>query len=222
MKYSMNHPVMGDVKCTSVSMPEDPDGQVAHALALMSRYAIADSQSDAVYQDSVDAVQEGNGDIIRGAWLMAKRKIIFTEDQNVLTDPGIVEVLIRPVDVSVMSRSGPGSVIGDCDDFSMYVASLLLAQNVPCCFATVAADPKAPENYSHVYVVAYPPDGRIAVDASHGAYPGWEAPNMLGRMKEWDLYEAAGSGGSSVILFLGAALLSYMWFSRKNRSIADD
>jgi len=208
--------VLGDVNYSSVPMSVVPDRQVEQAIAQMSRYAIDDAQSEPVKADALSATRAAGGDPVVGAWQRAKKRIRFVEDQNVITTPGVVEVLIRPVDVCLLdARLGPGGVIGDCDDFSMFVASLLLAQGVPCCFATVAADPDSPDAYSHVYVVAYADGKRMAIDASHGKFCGWEAPNRFGKMREWDLYESArscsgGVGSLFLLLVLGVAAWWYV------------
>lgn len=75
------------------------------------------------------------------------------------------ELLIRPAALVRATRPQ-----GDCDEFSMLLASLLLAQGRRPAFVTVAANPLTAD-YSHVYVLL---DGR-ALDASHGPYPGWAA-----------------------------------------------
>lgn len=218
----LNHPVLGNVRYTSVPLSLDPDTQVQQAIALMSRYAIADAQTPEVMKDAEYAAGEGGGDPVEGAYRYAKRKLRFVEDASILTNPDVVEVLIRPVDVSLISRmGGTGFVQGDCDDFSMYVAALLLAQNVACTFATVAADPESPDAYSHVYVVAYPQAGkRVPVDASHGKHVGWEAPSRFGKMREWDLYESArGSSdiqaGALIAFALAGLGVWWMWQQSK-------
>ena len=94
--------------------------------------------------------------------------------------------------------------IGDCDDFSMYLAALLTANGIACSFITVAADGHAPDQYSHVYVVAYPDGERVACDASHGKYPGWEVPNAFGKIREW---ECADNGGGWLGMVAGVGLV---------------
>lgn len=101
----------------------------------------------------------------------------------------IVEVLIRPADMLTMRPPE-----GDCDDFSMLVAALLLAGGVSCSFACVAADPLDPERFSHVYVVAHLAGGDVAIDASHGPVFGWEAPNNLGKRQLWRVPMNTGLG----------------------------
>jgi hypothetical protein len=215
------HPVMGDLKYSTVVMSGDPDSQVEQAIAQMSRYAIADAQTGLIRDDAENATYDAGGDPIKGAFLRARSRIRFTEDRNVVKSPNVVEVLIRPLDVCMISDNlGANSVVGDCDDFSMYVAALLLSQGVPCCFVTVAADPMEPQMYSHVYVAAYPTTGRVAVDASHGKFVGWEAPNTFGKLREWDLFDAAKlrvTQACSVLTFLAIGAFAW-WYWNKHGS----
>ncbi|MES2124071.1 MAG: hypothetical protein V4503_05225, partial [Gemmatimonadota bacterium] len=59
-----------------------------------------------------------------------------------------------------------------------------MTQGIPCKFCTVAASEIAPDQYSHVYTVAYPNGERVPMDTSHGKYFGWQAPNWF-RRQEW-------------------------------------
>lgn len=208
--------MLGSVNYSTQVMSGMPDQQVSQAIAQMSRYAIADASRPEVLEDAEHGAKLAGGDPVKGAWLQARNKLRFVQDSSVVNNADVVEVFIRPVDVSLMSRS-LGCVTGDCDDFSMYVAALLLAQQIPCCFATVAVDPEQPDAYSHVYVVAYPQGQRIAVDASHGKFCGWEAPNYFGRLREWDLFEASKlrmRQSSAVLGFLFAGLLGWWYFNK--------
>lgn len=61
----------------------------------------------------------------------------------------------------------------DCDGFSMLTAALITAAGLgEGCFRTLAADPRRPDEYSHVYVIG--PGGEV-IDTSHGPYLGWQA-----------------------------------------------
>ncbi len=90
------------------------------------------------------------------------------------------EVLIRPVDLLAMQQPR-----GDCDDFSMLAASLLLALGVPPFFKTVAAG-RDPHTFSHVYVVALVNGELIPLDCSHGPRFGWEVATT-GKSKLWPI-----------------------------------
>jgi hypothetical protein len=130
-------------------------------------------------------------------WAHTKSGIKFQRDE--VTGDGVggypsdevVETIIRPVEMAKFMDAG--NAVGDCDDFSMYVACCLKSLGIPCAFATTAADTRDPGQFSHVYVVAYPMTGsgmrmRMPIDASHGEYPGWETKG-LGRYQEWPVLD---------------------------------
>jgi hypothetical protein len=125
-----------------------------------------------------------------------------------------VEVLIRPVDVSLAIASGQ-RVKGDCDDFSQYAACLLWALQVPCVFVTVAADTKYPNVYSHVYVASYQDGERKVLDCSHGLFSGWEVPNRFGKLKEWDIVQSAAENESPKGLILLLAFAGGLYLAKK-------
>ena len=121
-------------------------------------------------------------------WAHTKQNIKFQRDEVTgegiagLPSDEVIETIIRPMDMATEIDAGGGAV-GDCDDFSMYVAACLKSLGIPCSFATIAADARDPEQFSHVYVVAYPMTVRgmrmrLPLDASHGEYPGWEKQSM--------------------------------------------
>jgi len=164
----------------------DPDTQVAQTIGVMRRYATEDSTSPQIILQARDAVREsGGGDAVSAVWQYVKARMRFVQDavtgasmQAAMPEDVVVEVLIRPRDMHTWMQ-------GDCDDFVTYGASLLIALGIPVAFATVAADAEAPEQYTHVYLVAYPPAGiRTPLDLSHGQYVGWETPNVY-RLREW-------------------------------------
>lgn len=221
------HPDFGNAELNySVqSMPGDGDGQVQKTIAQMVQYVMADCNSPELVEDAAQAMREGNGDPVLGAFTLARKRIRFQQD-NVTGrwgGPGIVEVLVRPVDVSLFARQGV-MVPGDCDDFSMYVAALLIVNLVPCCFVTVAADDSDPNAYSHVYVAAYPQGGRKAVDASHGKFCGWEVANRFGKCREWKVASSSavqfggGFGGVEwgTIAMLALAGGAVWWYCNKS------
>jgi transglutaminase-like putative cysteine protease len=213
---TINHPDLGRVRYEAAVVSDDPDDQVARTVELMHRYAVEDAGSPEIQRDLHMALT-APGAIERAsqAFWFVKRRVGFTED-GVLARPleglryPVVEVLIRPRDLSGMCEGGSNCRrIEDCDGFSMYLASLLEADGIPYRFATLAADPRAPGQFSHVYVVAYPDGIRLPLDASHGPRPGWEAPNRYGRLKEW-----ARPGGMGLLLWAGMGLLAAAAFGR--------
>ena len=173
---------------------DDPDQQVADTIHLMSQYVREDSQSPSVIKDAANIASPGV-DPIKAIFHHVKSLIRFQHDEvtaawmesrllkQALGLP-VVEVLIRPQDMLTWREDTGQHPVGDCDDYAMLTAALFQAHGIPASFVTVAADPRAPDQFTHVYVAAYPSSGRIALDTSHGDYPGWETPNAT-RKEEW-------------------------------------
>ncbi len=165
-----------EINVGTVNLSDDPDTQVAQVLDLMVGLSDEDSLANEIQNDARAACASGEDESTAEpftAWL--KRD-------------DIPETLVRPIDMRMMAEPQ-----GDCDDFSMMIRARLLALGIPCKFVTVAVDPQDPERFSHVYAVADCSDGRcgpnwsgrVALDTSHGPYPGWEAPNPFGKRAEW-------------------------------------
>lgn len=207
------HATLGPGRFHAVELSNVPDDQVARTLRIMSQRASADAVSPEFRQHAAE-VFEGVApfSVLPHAFDHTKRSILFQRDENIGLgfDGGspddLVEVIIRPVDMARYIEQGIAT--GDCDDFAMYLAALLMTQGIPCKFCTVAASELAPDQYSHVYVVAYPNGERVPMDASHGEYPGWEVPNKYGKLKEWS------ADGSPSLLSL-AALAGLGWLGWK-------
>ena len=200
---TLYHPAFaGVVQAEALEVPDDPDLQVQATIELMSRYASEDACSPEVRElaSRITAGAREQSEKAARIWDYVRHSVYFAHDE-VLANPllplvssrtPIVEILIRPRDLISMCSSGACRRMADCDDYSMLVASLLLACGIRAAFVTVAADPQDLTRFSHVYVAAYTDSGdRIPLDASHGKYPGWEVRNV-GRRREWPL-----DGGSS-------------------------
>ena len=96
--------------------------------------------------------------------------------------------------------------MGDCDDFSMLLASMLVGSGLPVdvYFTTVAVDDAEPNRWSHVFVKTVFEDDQgnhrtdnqknkrqekvYCLDGSHGAYPGWTTEGIH-RLKDWPVSE---------------------------------
>jgi hypothetical protein len=207
---SLYHPGLGQqVAFSNQEVPEGGDAQTAAVIGIMSRYAAEDASSPEVQRDAQQAMAECSGCMPEEAvfrWI--KHRLRFVED-GVTAQPfdgeaqsqggTFVEALIRPRDMAVL---GVGSQAGDCDDYSMYAASLLLALGVPVSFVTVAADPES-SDFSHVYVAAYRNGVRVPLDTSHGPRPGWETGRAK-RIKEWPVYSQHCSPLLIVLITAGA------------------
>lgn len=213
------HPTMGGVAYRVDPVSSDPDMQVAQTIDLMQRYALEDLSDPYLLMDAQAAAFP---DPISGVWNLVRGRMKFFDDETngagmPVGNGELVEVLIRPRDVARTQ-----GCYGDCDDFSMTTAALLMANGIPCAFATIAAESEAPSRYSHVYCVAYVPmaDGtkvRVPMDTSHGPHPGWESP-VAYRKREWPLTSEActgAPGGSLAWLSLGLSLFSVFQLLRK-------
>lgn len=214
---AMWHPALGRVRYNVQNMSTDPESQVRQTLGVMREKVAEDSGNpvfvsrvrrmfDVRMYPGVKGMGVGRGvvpgtadqiDLAQRVWLHTKQNIKFQRDE--VTGEGIaglpadevVETIIRPMDMA--TAIDQGGAVGDCDDFSMYLAGCLKSLGIPCSFVTIAADSRAPGQFSHVYVVAYPQSGngmrvRMPLDASHGEYPGWEKEEY-GRYQEWPVLD---------------------------------
>jgi hypothetical protein len=200
---------------------DDPDQQVADTIDLMRRYVQEDYATPDVKEEAVLAVLYGSNPL-DGIFYHVKRMIRFQPDEmtsNLAKGLGgaipVVEVLIRPRDmVTFPVDTGGMGRVGDCDDYAMLTAALLKARGIDCSFVTVAADPRVPGQYSHVYVAAYPKDGgRVPMDTSHGAAPGWEVEENVTRREEWPI--DTGLGKWLAMALVALALVSNWWTKQR-------
>lgn len=214
----------GPVEYSAALTSDDPDQQVADSIGIMRGLVLRDCHSPEIHQDLRSATNDdGMPDPIAtcdAIWAYTKSKITFAEDRDTAQPLGIdsastpvVETFVPPAWMSRICSDGSCQRTGDCDDFSMYAAALLTAAGIPAKFATVAADSQAPDQYSHVYVVAYPNGQRYPLDCSHGHAPGWEVPNVYGKRCEWDVQTGATSHSSGLMGFLisAAILAGLIW-----------
>lgn len=225
------HPVLGKVRYKVTEMGWSPGAQVEQTLSLMSRRVAEDAGNPQFQQWAQYVAPGGEGSdpdqVVQDAYYHTANSIQFARDEEIGKAAGIegvdgediTEVIIRPIDMAY--AIGNGGAVGDCDDFSMYLAALLTAHGIPCTFVTVAADGRAPDQFSHVYVAAYLPSGRIVLDASHGDFPGWEYGNPYGMYKEWP----AGGGTDSWLTtivggVLGGAGFIALWWTLKRLGVS--
>lgn len=205
------HPELGQLVNYNVSrLSADPDTQVAQTIQRMRRHVLEDSRSETILKEAQLIQDNGTGDPISDTFWHVKGRVGFRQDHELaepirgFLDDEVVEVLIRPRDLSQMERP-----LEDCDGFASYAPALLAAQGIPCNFVTVAANPKQPGVFSHVYAACRDPrtGQRISLDASHGGYPGWEATDtgQVTRVKEWPI---DGPDFGEVLLIAGALFLA--------------
>lgn len=218
----MQHPTLGLVRYQMTEVSDDPDQQVADTIGLMREYASSDGTTSLLQGDAAQASRiNGTGEPLSDTFAYLRRNgtrgMRFVRDETTgapfeaMQTPGgwrpVVETLMRPFDQALCPYPQ-----GDCDDFSMYGAGHLVARGIPCSFVTVAADAQMPEQFTHVYLVAYPKDGpyagqRVPMDLSHGPYLGWEVPNRFGKFCEWPVNRGLGLLGIGALA--GGAYLLY-------------
>jgi hypothetical protein len=149
-------------------------------------------------------------------WHFVKNFVRFEHDESILlrllNERDQMECLTDP---SVMIREVSPS--GDCDCFTMLVCALLSCLSVPWEIVTLACSWRDPWRWSHVFPAAFPVrdllmDRRgcqcrrctgsrpapvaLALDASHGKYPGWAVPSEdVTRWATWNRHGVLTSSG---------------------------
>lgn len=210
-----DHPIFGQVNYTANEVGDDPEEQVKGTIKLMCLYALEDAVSPEIQAEAGDVrwkagIGATGQELVRQVWKKVQDKIQFLRDEasgaqvEKELDKTVIEILVRPRDMAAMAARAR---VGDCDDYSMYAASILTALGIPCSFTTVAGDSHNPSIFTHVYVVAYPDGVRIPVDASHGRWSGWEAKDgmTITRTQEWPLDNPMANCSS--VSFVGAAVM---------------
>ena len=130
-------------------------------------------------------------------WWFARHFITFENDQNLVRrlvgDPASLEGLMSP---AVMIQCVDPR--GDCDCFTMFICALLESLRHHAAAAghalplkweivTLACSRRQPGIWSHVYPRAICGPLVLALDASHGKYPGWSVPvRDIQRVAVWD------------------------------------
>lgn len=173
-----------------VSNSDNATTQTIEQMCILIKESITDPLTQSVAQWACGSWGEGSNDprsIAWSCWWYAKHAIKFVLDEpavrSMLGPSNTLEFLVSP---ALMLRSR--KMQGDCDDFTMMICALLGCRGLGYEILTVAASPREPQTFSHVYCRAILPDGsRIPLDASHGKYPGWQVPSAhVSRLQAWD------------------------------------
>jgi len=169
----------------------DPDLATAETIRIMCEHIDRAALDEAVQQAAIDAVKifrGGNFAVAAGedpttpkniaisAWWYAKHRLKFEHHEKMIRvlfgESGQLQLLISPEILVRLSHPR-----GDCAIYVLLICAILRCWNVPYEIVTAACDPTEPGIFSHVFVYAVMPDGtRFPLDASHGAYPGWQVP----------------------------------------------
>ena len=168
--------------------PFNNDVSTAATIRAMSRVARECANDPLVVQATGQALSAGAYSQRMAAsaifhWV--RSHITFVEDEELMYKQfGIApaeldkELLIIPPVLLAMPEP-----MGDCDCFSMLLASMLLCAGITPYFVTVAADAEEPRKFSHVYVCACLRDEgtHMCLDAGNRfsmVPPGWEASEV--------------------------------------------
>lgn len=124
-------------------------------------------------------------DLACAIFYWVRSNVRFVEDEQLLygvlgVQPAELDKELLIVPPVLLNMPEP---MGDCDDFSLLTASMLLAVGIQAYFVTVAADATDPQKFSHIYVCA-----RLADEGSHlcldtgnkfpAIPPGWESSKV--------------------------------------------
>jgi hypothetical protein len=174
-----------------VENSDNSTAQTIEQMALLIKESIEDPLTRSVADRACQTWGQGSSDprsIAWACWWYAKHSIKFVLDgpaaRNFVGLPEALELLISP---ALMLRTR--KMQGDCDDFTMMICALLGCCGLGYEIITVAANPREPGTFSHVYCRAVLPDGsRVPLDATpHGKYPGWQIPSArVSRLQAWD------------------------------------
>lgn len=149
-----------------------PDGIVQDCVPIAVRYAnlAAGNEWAAIWWWVRDHLQFIHHSKMLGAWVGM---------------PDELQLLIRPD--ALLKMQSPK---GDCAVYTTLVCAMLECAGYEWEIVTVAVDPNQPGIFSHVYARVILPNGaRVALDASHGTCPGWEAPPERVTAKQvWDCF----------------------------------
>lgn len=165
--------------------PYDSDSSTAATIVSMRRLAREYAHHPSVMAATAHALSAGvrsDRDVACALFYWIKGNIQFVEDEQLMYEQlGIEpahldkELLIVPPVLLAMP-----SPMGDCDDFSLLLASMLLCAGVQPYFVTIAAEADLPRKFSHIYVCA-----RLADEGTHLCLdpgnrlqmvpPGWES-----------------------------------------------
>jgi hypothetical protein len=161
----------------SLTDSDEATAQTVRYMSSLVKHSLSDPIIGQAWQDAWDRFHAiAFDDEVACAWWYAKYLIKFVHHQELLRDwlfsLDDLQLLISPE--ALLKMVNPK---GDCAIFTTLIQALLSYRGIPWETVTVAVSPLAPDLYTHVYAQAIRPDGsRMPLDASHGKYPGWEAP----------------------------------------------
>lgn len=149
------------MKAARLFIPEGDPG-IESTLREMRRIVLASAEDPAVIEWAQDVVRwtpERDPDAMANAFLAwSRNNVRYTEDPIGVESVKTPEAMLR-------ERAQSGRATGDCDDQVTLIASGLNAVGVPTEFVVMAADPSAPNDFSHVLLqYASPRSGWVTMD----------------------------------------------------------
>ena len=154
---------------------QSDDVETAQTVTFMDEIAAAESTAPAVIGATHEALDQAGLDqtadplaITQAVYWWLKRTIRYVPTPG--TSPLVDQTLIEPTAVLAMPEP-----IGDCPQFSMLAAAMLRVCCINSLFVTIAAEPKFPDQWSHIYNTVEVRPGRfLPFDSSNGPEPGAE------------------------------------------------
>lgn len=162
------------------------DVSTRDTIRVMQRLAHTYSRDRLVIAAVSQALSAGEAnsqrDVACAIFYWVRANVRFVEDETLLYEQLGVgaedldkELLIVPP--LLLSMPNPQ---GDCDDFSLLIAAMLLCAGQRPYFVTVAADPLEPQKFSHIYICVELADenDHLCLDAGNRlamVSPGWES-----------------------------------------------
>jgi hypothetical protein len=175
------HPVLSREQA-----PADSESSTRQTVERMAQHVRAAAGDPAVIWAAHEALRTAGGPgssqraRCQAVFFWIKAHVRFRTDDALISqlfgEQDQLELLISP---PVLLRAA--SPAGDCDDFTMLCCAMLNELGVPNRICTVKADQPDPDRWSHVYCCA----GGMALDTSHGDFPGWEVPHFYEK-RYWD------------------------------------
>ena len=160
---------------TNLSDPTDATAQTVRYMCRLIEHSLSDPVVWAATRSALKLFRIA-GSPCAAIWQWCKRSVKFVHHQDLLEKwlgkGDELQLLISPE--ALLKMQAPK---GDCAVFTTLVCAMLQTAGYQWEIVTLAVDPRQPGIYSHVFPRAILPDGRrLALDASHGKYPGWQVP----------------------------------------------
>ena len=155
----------------------------------IARMSSSDSRVVGAVQECLDTLPRlhSQRELMRVIYLWIRGHVTFEEDESILSQVLGYQDVQHELLISPPVLLSMPSPMGDCDDYSMLSASMLLCASIPVMFVVIACDENQPWRFSHVYCKAFDKEMGtwIPFDASHGKLLGWQYQGPVFRRAEW-------------------------------------